>query len=979
LIEGTNLSWASLFAIRSGGITGEPTALPPEWSLAYGYLLGPEANLSGANLSGKTLTGYNLSNANLFSANLSGAVLADVDIFNANLLGADLRGIRSSGLLYPPGALPDGWSLVYPPGALPDGWSLASGYLIGPEADLTGATLRGVSLPSANLSGANLTDAILSWADLRWADLSSTSLGGVDLSTVDLRGVISGGIVSGPSSLPPGWHFRAGYLIGPSANLVGADLSGVVMTGFDLTGSDLTGANLTGVRSGSVAGNHSTLLPTGWKLIAGHLVGPGANLGGAELAGADLTGIDLAGTNLIYSNLSGAVLNGCNLSGVQLFGADLAGIRASGITGTPTSLPGSWQLSEGFLLGPGVDLSGLVLEGFVLAGDESNRLNLTGADLRGTVVPSVISFTDLAGADLRGADLTGVWLASTVLSNVRTEGLKAGPVYVSPYFPLLGLPSDWQALVIAQDIGFFGVDEIILIGPGANVDGIDFSEADLAGVASGQLSGAPAALPASWSLVGGYLIGPGAMLVNAALDGFDLRNAALEGADLRGAQLEGANLTDADLTGIDLTGANLLFANLSGAVLNGSNLSGAQLFQADLTGIRASGITGTPASLPDSWQLLWGFLLGPGVDLSGSVFEDSVLVGDESNRLNLTGANLRGTVVPSAIWFTDLAGADLRGADLTGAWLVSTDLSNVLTEGLKAGPVYVSPNFPLLGLPSDWQALVIAQDIGFFGDDEIILIGPGANVDGIDFSEADLAGVASGRLSGAPAALPPSWSLVGGYLIGPGAMLRDAALDGLDLRNRALNGADLRGAGLADTDFSGADLSGADLRETVGLDTTIFTDATLEGMLLPPDYAVVNGQVTGGNRSTPISPFRAWARHHGLPDHVGENHRAVSGQPLLLHHALDLPPDAAIPQSRLPRLHRNPETGITAFQYTVPKADRGVMITPQVADTPSGPWEDVATGAVIIGESESDTHYEFRSSNTPMHSFFRISIEAIAP
>ena len=50
--------------VTSGGVTG-PATLPAGWSLVDGYLLGPDANLVGADLSGDNLTGVNLYGANL--------------------------------------------------------------------------------------------------------------------------------------------------------------------------------------------------------------------------------------------------------------------------------------------------------------------------------------------------------------------------------------------------------------------------------------------------------------------------------------------------------------------------------------------------------------------------------------------------------------------------------------------------------------------------------------------------------------------------------------------------------------------------------------------------------------------------------------------------------------------------------------------------------------------------------------------------
>ncbi|MCB0900966.1 MAG: pentapeptide repeat-containing protein, partial [Actinobacteria bacterium] len=108
------------------------------------------------------------------------------------------------------------------------------------------------------------------------AELRRTRLAGTKLSTANLGGVTSGGISGGPR-LAAGWRLIRGYLVGPGANLTGANLAGI-----DLTGVDLTGTTLTGVTSGGITGG-PVGLPRSWRLSRGYIVGPGANLAGANL------------------------------------------------------------------------------------------------------------------------------------------------------------------------------------------------------------------------------------------------------------------------------------------------------------------------------------------------------------------------------------------------------------------------------------------------------------------------------------------------------------------------------------------------------------------------------------------------------------------------------------------------------------------------------------------------------------------------
>ena len=367
--------------------------------------------------------------------------------------------------------------------ALPSGWRLVSGYFAGPGADLQTADLAGAGLAGMDLTGADLGGTVLTGADLSGTVLTGAELLGTVLTGADLTGVRSGGVTGTPASLPSGWSLAGGYVVGPEADLVGADLRNAPMAGTDLDGADLAGAVLTGVTSGGVTGSPAEL-PAGWQLTAGYLIGPGADLSGAALGGADLAGADLAGTDLS--------------------GSDLTGVHSGGAYGTPASLPGQWALVGGYLIGPWADLAGA---------------DLDGLDLRSTALYGVVS----GGVSGSGTLLPPGWL------------LRAGH----------------------------------LIGPGVDLTGVDLAGTDLAGVSSGGVTGTPTALPAGWQLTAGYLIGPGADLSHATLAG-----AALAGADLAGADLSWAFLGDADLAGADLTGADLTEADALGADLSGSGVTG---------------------------------------------------------------------------------------------------------------------------------------------------------------------------------------------------------------------------------------------------------------------------------------------------------------------------------------------------------------------------------------------------------------------
>lgn len=382
---------------------------------------GPEKNLSGCsffaqnlaskNLSGSDLTGADLRQANLSSADLSNANLTYADlegatISNANFQGAVLKGLYSRALQGNPAALPPGWT------------RLSSGHLAGPEANLTGAYLAAVDLRNLNLTGANLENA----------DLRSAKVADLKLAGAKLRGLRSGGLIGTPSDLPAEWKTLGGFLVGPYVNLSGATLLSNLVD-VNLFAANLkdtvfaSSAQMTGVSSGSIQGVPK-MLPQGWRIVNGYLVGPGARLVMANLKGANLNECDLSS-----ADLSGADLTSSRLLRANLSSSNLDGVESGNISGTPTSLPPSWELREGYLIGPTANLN---LRN--LTGKNFSNADLSRATLKGAILDNVnLNNSNLSAADLQEARGSKLSVSGTDFTNARLS---------SPSFTeLLGVPS----------------------------------------------------------------------------------------------------------------------------------------------------------------------------------------------------------------------------------------------------------------------------------------------------------------------------------------------------------------------------------------------------------------------------------------------------------------------------------------------------------------------------------------------------------
>ena len=109
-LSGTDLNSADLSDVVSGGISGSPTALPTDWHLIGGYLIGFTANLSDADLSNTDLRGSILGMLSWIGQSQrcksQGANLLGADLGQANLIG-----VKSGGIMNSPDVLPSDWQL----------------------------------------------------------------------------------------------------------------------------------------------------------------------------------------------------------------------------------------------------------------------------------------------------------------------------------------------------------------------------------------------------------------------------------------------------------------------------------------------------------------------------------------------------------------------------------------------------------------------------------------------------------------------------------------------------------------------------------------------------------------------------------------------------------------------------------------------------------------------------------------------------
>jgi uncharacterized protein YjbI with pentapeptide repeats len=275
------------------------------------------------------------------------------------------------------------------------------------NTNLTGSNLTNVTLHGAWLGGTNFTNANLTNADFTQANVT-----GAIFSGANLNGIRSGGVAGTPASMPARWSVRGGYIMGPNANLTGADLSGL-----NLNRVDLSKANLTGVRSGKITGT-PLHLPKRWVLLGGYLIGPGADLRGANL---DNLGI-------WFGDFTNANLEGASVSGAAFIYCTMTGVKSGKISGVPHAMSGN--LVNGYIIGQGVNLEGADLQGANLSGLWFRNANLRSADFTGANLRSAdfegstIENTDFTDADLTRADLSNSTVSSSRFNNANLTEAK---------------------------------------------------------------------------------------------------------------------------------------------------------------------------------------------------------------------------------------------------------------------------------------------------------------------------------------------------------------------------------------------------------------------------------------------------------------------------------------------------------------------------------------------------------------------------
>ena len=150
-------------------------------------------------------------------------------------------------------------------------------------------------------------------------------------------------------------------IIGPNVNLTNLktltwnmDFSNLNLDGVDLTGSYLN----VGITSGGITG--TPILPSGYVLVDGYIIGPGITFSTSVFTNANLSGLDLSNMNLEHVSFEGANLTGVNLSNSSIGWVDfkdttLTNLKAHDVNGISLiyNLPTGYRLMGNNIIGAG--------------------------------------------------------------------------------------------------------------------------------------------------------------------------------------------------------------------------------------------------------------------------------------------------------------------------------------------------------------------------------------------------------------------------------------------------------------------------------------------------------------------------------------------------------------------------------------------------------------------------------------------------
>jgi uncharacterized protein YjbI with pentapeptide repeats len=356
------------------------------------------------------------------------------------------------------------------------------------EANFDSASLEyGVQVVNSSMNEASFK---LTYMSSFWVKQSNIT--NVDLSTSIIESAAFIDIDVCPLLLPSEWHCLNKNLIGPNAWLMEADLSNLNLDGINLTGSSMHGTNLSNTHlSNSIMTEvmaqeimHCPLsLPSEWLCINNVLIGPTARLNYADLGDLDLSSQNLSGMIISHSNLTGTDFSNSDMSGVRLWrtlmknsnfsNTNLAHFEGRNLFDCPENMTIEWVCKPyGVIMRPilygmyydsrsgltqveftetyyATNMTGMLGPQALITGfsnyfhSDLSNVNLSGA---------IIEDSDFNGVDLSSADLNGTVWMNTICPNGENSDLHGQSCEGQLEFSDSGTEIDTQFTVLSASM-----------------------------------------------------------------------------------------------------------------------------------------------------------------------------------------------------------------------------------------------------------------------------------------------------------------------------------------------------------------------------------------------------------------------------------------------------------------------------------------------------------------------------------------------
>ena len=692
------------------------------------------------------------------------------------------------------------------------------------NSNFNGSILTNTSFTNSNLSYSNLINVDLTRANLQGANLTCVNLTNANLCNANLCNVDL-----------------------CNANLCNANLCYANLSNANLSNADLSNANLSDA-------NLSNANLTGAKLINTNLTL--AKLTNTNLTNANLTSTDLTEATLECNILKNTTLNETNLSNTQILKIptdSLKNLISKNIIGQPKFDSLSIKVANGYLIGPGVNLSNANLI----------NINFENIDLR----DSNLSKSNLSNAKFIGTELGNTDLTYAVLNNITSSNITTTPIFSTSY-------KIYNKFIVGPNVNLSNCDlSYINTLPkdlsdtdlsGANLCSANLSNNNLSNtklnntnltdvkftsVRSGGISGIPK-LSEEYKLINGYIIGPSINLMGA-----NLSNATISNLNLTGLNMDDTNLENSTICETILSNCTFNNSVLSNTTLVNNIIDDTDFSNSKFTNLRTFNLTFTNSpKLPPNYVMNKDCIFGPSVNLSGFNLSNLKFSDVNLNGSNFSECNLSDTIfnISSNSSINNLSNVNFTNSNLTNCVCSNVNLSNAIFNStiLKNTSFKNITSYSSIVLPIDYKIInskMFGPELNLLNIDLTNIDLTNTNLKNANLSEATFkntvitgcnlsntnltnikinepnTSITSGKIIGIPI-LPSNYTLYNGFLIGSNINLKDADLSYFDIdsSNLSKNGK----YDLSNINFTNCNLSYADFTDTK-LSNCNFTDSKL--------------------------------------------------------------------------------------------------------------------------------------------------------